>query len=152
MEQAPEKVKGYTVDGVRPHRYDFSGKAIAYKIDAGALHAILIDVAADGESLRLAAKDTQTDGDTTQDSFGTATTVKAAFDRFWGPRDDVGQRAASLVYRKATAVSDAAAELIEADGAMSDAASTALGRVPADYSPPPIWQDPPGTSPFNFGS
>ncbi|MGP5226339.1 hypothetical protein [Arthrobacter rhombi] len=58
---------------------------MAYKIDPAQLHAILVDVAADGESLRLAAKDTKTSGDEASGDFGTATTVSAAFARFWTP-------------------------------------------------------------------
>lgn len=118
---------------------------MAYKIDTGQLHAVLIDVSADGESLRQAAKDTKTAGDDAGDSFGTATTVSAAFKRFWGPRDDVGQRAASLVFRKTTSVSDAAVILVDADGTMTDEASMALDQVPVSYTAPPVagtpWED-----------
>lgn len=87
---------------------------MAYKIDPAQMHAILVDVAADGESLRLAAKDTKESGDDANGNFGTATTVSAAFGRFWSPRDDIGQRAASLVFRKTTSVSDASLALIDA--------------------------------------
>ncbi|MGP5607189.1 hypothetical protein [Arthrobacter rhombi] len=113
---------------------------MAYKIDPGQLHAILVDVAADGESLRLVAQDTKTSGDEASGDFGTATTVSAAFARFWTPRDDIGQRAASLVFRKTTSVSDAALALIDADGKMSGEASSALDRVPVEYHAPPIWE------------
>lgn len=125
---------------------------MAYKIEPGALHAILIDIAADGESLRSSSKDTKTNGDSVQDNFGTATTVKAAFDSFWAPRDDIGQRAASLLFRKATAVADAAAVLIEGDGKMSDEATTAMGRIPTSYTAAPIWATDASGSPFNFSS
>lgn len=136
-----------------PHSYDFLwGKAMAYQITPGALHAIFIDVAADGESLRSAATDTKTAGETVQDNFGTATSVKAAFDRFWGPRDDVGQRASSLVFRKAASVADTAVALIDADGVMSDEATTAVGRIPTSYTAPPVWATDTGDSPFNFSA
>ncbi|MGO2533512.1 hypothetical protein [Arthrobacter rhombi] len=145
--------QGEQADRIGPHSYDFLlGKAIAYKINPGALHAIFVDVAADGESLRSAAKDTKTAGDSAQDNFGTATTVKSAFDRFWGSRDDIGQRAASLVFRKATAVADTAAALMESDGKMSDAATTAMSHLPTNYTAAPAWATDTGGVPFNFSS
>lgn len=109
---------------------------MTYRVNRGLVHAILVDVAADGQSLQLAARDTTTAGDDAAAAFGTATTVAAAFNRFWGPRDDVGQRAASLVFRKTDAVSDALTVLIAADGDMSAGANSALERVPASYRPP----------------
>lgn len=109
---------------------------MVYKIERGQVHAILVNVAADGQSLQLAAKDATTAGDDAAGSFGTATIAAAAFQRFWGPRDDVGQRAASLVFRKADAVTDAMTVLIAADGKMSDSARSALDRVPASFRPP----------------
>lgn len=109
---------------------------MAYKIDKGQLHAVLVDVAADGQSLQLSAKDTLTAGDDAKEKFGTATTVSEAFTRFWTPRDDLGQRAASLVFRKAESLSQTAVALIGADGKMTDGASAALRRVPSSYEPP----------------
>lgn len=109
---------------------------MAYAIDTGQLHAILIDVAADGQSLQLAAQDTRTAGDDAAGFFGSADTVSAAFTRFWAPRDDVGLRAASLVFRKAESLSQAAVALIDADGTMTDSAAAALRRIPASYAPP----------------
>ncbi|MGP5731379.1 hypothetical protein [Arthrobacter rhombi] len=123
---------------------------MAYKIDPAQLHAILLDVAADGESLRSAAKDTKSSGDDASGNFGNATTVSAAFGRFWSPRDDIGQRVASLVFRKTTSVSDAALALIDADGEMSTEASTALDRVPVAYQTPPIFDVGKPASPFTF--
>lgn len=114
------------------------------------MQAILTDVAADGESLRSAAKDTKSSGDDASGSFGTASTVSAAFERFWSPRDDIGQRAASLVLRKTTSVSDAALALIKADGKMSSEASTALDHVPVDYQAPPTLDATIIPSSFNF--
>ncbi|HXD28282.1 MAG TPA: hypothetical protein VN621_05950 [Arthrobacter sp.] len=108
---------------------------MAYAIDKGQLHAVLIDVAADGQSLQLAAQDTRTAGDDAAGSFGSAGTVSAAFTRFWAPRDDVGLRAASLVFRKAESLAQAAAALIEADGRMNDSAAAALRRIPVSYAP-----------------
>lgn len=110
----------------------FLGKAMAYKIDSTQLHAILVDVAADGESPSLSAKDTKTTGDDVHANLGTAGSVGKSFESFWADRDDIGQRAASLVFRKTTSVSDAAAAVIDADGEISAGASTALGRVPVD--------------------
>lgn len=109
---------------------------MAYKIERGQVHAILVNVAADGQSLQHAATDATTAGADAVGLFGTATTAATAFNRFWVPRDDIGQRAASLVFRKANAVADAMAVLIAADGKMSDAAGSALDRVPASFLPP----------------
>ncbi|WP_372698761.1 hypothetical protein [Arthrobacter sp. JSM 101049] len=108
---------------------------MAYEIDKGQLHAVLIDVAADGQSLQLAAQDARTAGDDAARRFGSAGTVSAAFSRFWAPRDDVGLRAASLVFRKAESLSQAAVALIEADGRMTDSATAALRRIPASFAP-----------------
>lgn len=109
---------------------------MTYKIDKGQLHAVLVDVAADGQSLQLSANDTKTAGDDAAEKFGTATTVSAAFTRFWTPRDDLGQRAASLVFRKSESLSETAVVLISADGAMTNDASAAARRIPTSYAPP----------------
>ena len=93
------------------------------------LHAALADVAADGQSMALAADAAARAGDETAGAFGTASDVAAAFGRFWAPRKDVGRMAASLVFHKA----GAAAGLVElfgaADAEMSDAASSAGASV-----------------------
>lgn len=109
---------------------------MAYAIDPGQLHAILVDVAADGQSLHLAATDTRSAGEDVQGSLGTAGVVSAAFGRFWSPRDDVGLRAAALVFRKAEYLSQTAVELIDTDGRMTDDAKTAAARIPTGYESP----------------
>lgn len=102
-----------------------------YSIDPAGVQLTLIDVAADGESLRQAAVTTRDLGERVSGSFGTAGLVSEAFSRFWGARDDVGERVAALVFRKAGAVSDAAHAFMDADGEM---AAAALARMPAAYS------------------
>ncbi|MCC9204172.1 hypothetical protein [Arthrobacter sp. zg-Y769] len=102
-------------------------------MDPAGIHATLVDVAADGESLNQAAKDTRASGEKISGAFGTAEVAAAAFNRFWAARDDVGERVASLVFRKAEAVSTAAHAFSQAD---SDMASTALSKLPATYASP----------------
>lgn len=106
---------------------------MAYAIDPGQLHAILVDVAADGQSLHLSATDTRTAGEDVQGNLGTAGVVSAAFGRFWGVRDDVGLRAAALVFRKAEYLSQTVVALIDADGRMTVDAKAAAGRIPTGY-------------------
>ncbi len=113
------------VPGVR------EGGPVRYSVDPAGIQLTLIDVAADGESLRQAAASTRGSGDKVLAAFGTAVVASEAFSRFWGVRDDVGERIASLVFRKAGAVSDAAHAFVAADGEM---ASAALARMPAAYS------------------
>lgn len=102
-------------------------------MDPAGIHATLVNVASDGESLLHAARDTRQFGDTASGSFGTADIVASAFGSFWAGRDDVGERVASLLFRKADAVSTAAHAFVTADDEM---ASTALDKLPATYMPP----------------
>lgn len=112
-----------------------SGGGGSYSMDPSGIHATLVDIAADGQSLTQAAKAARTCGDKAAGYFGTATVVADAFNRFWSDRDDVGERVASLLFRKADAVSTAASAFSEADGTMAAAASAALAKLPADYAP-----------------
>jgi hypothetical protein len=104
---------------------------VRYSVDPAGIQLTLIDVGADGESLRQTAATTRELGDKVAATFGTAAVVSEAFSRFWGVRDDVGERIASLVFRKAGAVSDAAHAFMDAD---SEMAVTALARMPAAHS------------------
>lgn len=104
-------------------------------MDPSGIHATLVDVAADGQSLAEAAKATRACGDTVAGSFGTATVAASGFKSFWSGRDDVGERVASLLFRKADAVSTAASAFTEADAGMASAASAALAKLPTDYAP-----------------
>lgn len=108
-----------------------AGSSVRYDMDPAGIHATLVDVAADGESLLQAAKDTRSSGDRVADKFGSAEVAATGFSSFWGDRDDVGERVASLLFRKADAVSTAAHAFTEADGEMTTAASAALSRLPA---------------------
>ena len=122
----------FQTDALLPHRAPDSG-GVRYSMDPAGIHATLVDVAADGESLLHAATDTRGCGEKVLELFGTADIASAAFARFWTSRDDVGERVASLLFRKADAVSTAAQAFINAD---SDMASNALIKLPAAYSPP----------------
>lgn len=104
---------------------------MSYEITPGIIHAVLVDVAADGESLRGSAEMATTAGDNVSGQFGTAADVSSAFSAFWASRNDVGTRIAALVLRKAGCVATAAEAFIDADGEMTDAASTALSNLPA---------------------
>lgn len=118
----------------RPGASESAGTT-GYSVQPSGIHATLVDVAADGQSLTQAAKDARTCGETVAGSFGTAAAVAAAFQTFWSGRDDVGERVASLLFRKADAVAAAAAAFVEADSDMAAAASSALARLPAHYAP-----------------
>ena len=111
------------------------GGSSTYSVKPSGIHATLVDVAADGQSLAQAAKAARNCGDLAAGSFGTATTVAAAFKGFWSGRDDVGERIASLLFRKADAVSAAASAFVEADNEMTSTASAALAKLPAGYAP-----------------
>lgn len=113
-----------------------SGAGLRYEMDPAGIHATLVDVAADGQSLAQAAKDTHRLGDALTGNFGPAEEVAAAFAGFWSGRGDVGERIASVLFRKADAVSTAAQAFAEADTGMAAAASEALSRLPAAYAPP----------------
>ncbi|WAP52350.1 hypothetical protein OL239_03450 [Arthrobacter sp. ATA002] len=104
-------------------------------MDLPEIHAALVDIAADGESLTRAAQAARACGETVAGSFGTATVVAAAFSSFWSGRDDVGERVGSLLFRKAGAVSTAASAFAAADSDMSATASAALVALPTDYAP-----------------
>jgi hypothetical protein len=99
----------------------------SWDIRPEALHAALADVAADGQSMALAAEDAASSGEEAAGAFGTASEVAGAFERFWAPRKDVGRRAASLVFHKAAVVAETAQLYLAADGEMADAASAAVG-------------------------
>lgn len=107
-----------------------------FDVQPSGIHATLIDVAADGQSLAAAAKDTRVGGDRVAGLFGSADVVAAAFSTFWSGRDDVGERVASLVFRKADAVSTASQAFTEADATMDSEAAAALSQLSAAYRPP----------------
>lgn len=112
------------------------GGSARYDMHPEGLHATLVDVAADGQSLAQAAEHTKNSGENVSASFGTADVVAAAFNGFWAARDDVGERVSSLLFRKADAVATAASAFVEADSDMASAASEALTQLPATYAPP----------------
>jgi uncharacterized protein YukE len=118
-----------------PQQPSLPGGDVQYSMDPSGIHATLIDVAADGQSLTQAGKDARASGEKVADGFGTATVVAAAFRSFWSARDDVAERLASVLFRKADAVSTAAAAFADADDGMSSTASAALAKLPADYAP-----------------
>lgn len=99
------------------------------------IHGTLLDVAADGNAMRQAANDTGTSAAEIAGACGSATDVGTAFNEFWSPRDETAQRVSSLLFRKATAVAEAAQAFITADGEMNATATAALSSLPADYAP-----------------
>ena len=106
-----------------------------YEIQPAVIHAVVVDVAADGQALQQAGTAaTETAGDLTG-GFGSADVVAGAFSSFWAPRQDVAQRISSLVFRKTTALTEAAQALVDADGEMSAAAQSALSTLPTAYAP-----------------
>lgn len=107
-----------------------------YDIDVSALQAVLMAVAVDGTALHQAANEARAGGDEAAGQFGTAEGVAEAFGVFWAPRDDLGQRVASLVFRKADAVAEAAQAFVEADGEMSSTALRSLAEIHTGYAPP----------------
>ncbi|HXF02545.1 MAG TPA: DUF6507 family protein [Arthrobacter sp.] len=94
----------------------------SWRINPRRLHTVLVDVAADGQSLDKAAGDAAAAGEQASSLFGSAADVAEAFAGFWSPRSDVGQRIAGLVYGKSRVVAEAAELFIDADGQMSAAA------------------------------
>ena len=117
-----------------------------YEIQPDVIHAAIVDVAADGQALLDAGTDAGNSADQLAGSLGSAEVVAGAFSQFWEPRRDVAQIVASLVFRKSSALADATAAFVEADGQMSTAARSALSKLPTDYSPAP----PPRTGRLRF--
>lgn len=106
-----------------------------YEIQPGVIHAAIVDVAADGQALLDAGTDAGNSADQLAGSFGSAEAVAGAFVQFWDPRRDVAQIVASLVFRKSSALADATAAFVDADGQMSTAAKSALAKLPTAYYP-----------------
>ena len=96
---------------------------------------VLVDVAADGQSLDKAAGDAAAAGDDASSLFGSAAEVAEAFNAFWSPRSEVGQRIAGLVYGKSQVVAEAAELFIDADGQMSAAAADFAETLNAGDAP-----------------
>lgn len=117
-----------------------------YQIQPGVIHAAIVDVAADGQALLDAGKDAGSSAEQLAGSFGSAEVVAGAFSQFWDPRRDVADIIASLVFRKTSALADATAAYVEADGHMGAAAESALAKLPTAYSPTP----PPQTGRLKF--
>jgi len=117
-----------------------------YEIQPGVIHAAIVDIAADGQALLDAGRDAETSADQLAGSFGSAEAVAGAFSRFWDPRRDVARNVASLIFRKASALADATAAFVEADGQMTAAAESALAKLPTAYSP----ASPPRTGRLRF--
>ena len=111
-----------------------------YEIQPAAIHAVVVDVAADGQALQQAGTAAAETAGGLAAGFGSAAVVAGAFSSFWTPRQDVAQRISSLVFRKATALTEAAQAYIDADVEMTAAAQSALSTLPTAYaapSPPP---------------
>lgn len=106
-----------------------------YEIQPSVIHAAIVDIAADGQALFDAGADAGNSAELLLGSFGSAEMVAGAFSRFWDPRRDVAASIASLVFRKASALTDATAAFVEADGLMSGAAESALAKLPTAYAP-----------------
>lgn len=113
----------------------FLGGIVEYSIQPGAIHAIVVDVAADGQALQQAGTDTSAIAEELAGSFGTAAAVAGAFEGFWSARREVAPRIASLLFRKTTAVADAAQAFIDADGEMTAAVRAATATLPTYYAP-----------------
>ncbi|MFT4470155.1 hypothetical protein ACMX2H_09640 [Arthrobacter sulfonylureivorans] len=94
----------------------------SWRINPRQLHMVLVDVAADGQSLDKAAGDAAAAGEQAASLFGSAADVAEAFAGFWSPRSEVGQRIAGLVYGKSRVVAETAELFVDADGQMSAAA------------------------------
>ncbi|EMY36174.1 hypothetical protein D477_000465 [Arthrobacter crystallopoietes BAB-32] len=107
----------------------------SWDIRPEALHAVLADVAADGQSMMMAAEDAAASGEEATNAFGTASDVAAAFGRFWAPRKDVGSRAAGALFHKAGVAAETAQLYLAADGEMADAASTATAGLTVGAGP-----------------
>jgi hypothetical protein len=106
----------------------------SWDIKPEALHVVLTDVAADGQSMAKACGDAVSFGEETAASFGTASDVAEAFAGFWTPRQDIGQRIASLAFHKASVVAEAAQLFEQADGHMSETAVAAVESLDAGGS------------------
>ncbi|MCQ1996482.1 DUF6507 family protein [Arthrobacter sp. zg-Y1171] len=109
---------------------------MTYEILPDQIHGTLTAIAADGNAMHRAATDAGTSAAEIAGTFGAATEVASAFTAFWSPRDETAQRVSSLLFRKATAVAEAAQAFITADGEMATTATAALSSLPADYAPP----------------
>ncbi|MER2135086.1 MAG: DUF6507 family protein [Arthrobacter sp.] len=118
-----------------------------YEIQPGVIHTAIVDIAADGQALLDAGRDAGNSADQLAGSFGSAATVAGAFSTFWDPRRDVAQKVASLVFRKTSALADATAAFVGADGQMSAAAESALAKLPTTCSSP---ASPPRTGRLRF--
>ena len=106
---------------------------MTYDVVPWQVHGTLLDVAADGDAMVRAAKDAGTSADVMAGGFGTATDVGAAFSAFWTARDETALRVGGLLFRKSTAVADAAQAFVEADGEMTATARNAVSSLPADF-------------------
>jgi len=115
--------------------YAHPGGSLQYEIQPAAIHAVVVDVAADGQALHQAGNATADTADDLAGSFGSADLVAVAFAEFWTPRRSVAQCVSSLVFRKATALTDAAQAFVDADGEMTAAAESALSTLPTAYAP-----------------
>nr|WP_269438981.1 DUF6507 family protein [Arthrobacter caoxuetaonis] len=93
-----------------------------------------------------AGRDAEKSADQLAGSFGSAEAVAVAFSQFWDPRRDVARNVASLLFRKTSALADATAAFVEADGQMTAAAESALAKLPTAYSP----ASPPRTGRLRF--
>ncbi len=107
----------------------------SWRISPRRLHMVLVDVAADGQSLDKAAGDAAAAGDDASSLFGSAAEVAEAFSAFWSPRSEVGQRIAGLVYGKSQVVAEAGELFIAADGQMSEAAADFAETLNAGDAP-----------------
>lgn len=118
---------------------------MTYDIDVSVLQSVLMTVAVEGAALDRMAGGARAGGDEAARQFGTAVEAAEAFAGFWAPREDLGQRVASLVFRKADAVAEAAQAFVEADGEMGNTALRYLAEIHTGYAPP-VGRPRPGTA------
>lgn len=106
-----------------------------HEIQPEHVHAVLVNVAGDGQTLDDSAVKAHTAGDTLQDAWGSAAEAKSAYGTFWSSRDDVGIRISDTLLHQASCVAEAADAFIASDGAMSDKAREAMSEISTVSAP-----------------
>lgn len=108
---------------------------MSHQIKPELVHAALVDVAGDGQTLDDAAVKARSAGDAVKDAWGTAADAKSAYSGFWSARDDVGTRISEALLHQASCVAEAADAFIRSDGVMSADARGALDGMATITAP-----------------
>lgn len=106
----------------------------SWDIDPTGVALVISEVAEHAETMRRVDGEVTGGGDTVAARLARSVTVHEAFERFWAARSPMGDRLVRNIARKSGGFADAARAFVDADGRMSEAARTAMGRVEADVA------------------